>query len=296
MRRVLKVGAVNQKGGVGKTTTTLNIARAAHNRGLRTLIVDLDSQANTTQTLLGREPDKEGEVTIADVLSGRVPTTLAEVVQSTGWSNVDVVPSGGDILGDIESELVVMPTGREYRLREAFDVFLASPAGADYDIVLVDMPPSLSQLVINGLSFVDVVLIVTEASLYSANGIARLLRTIESVRKYNNPDLRIAGTIVNAFEARTRRQKHWLDELKAAGLTEAATAADGTGTPAATASIGPAEVWEPVVPKATWIAEAQEAGVGLDEWGTVQARVLQQDVYDVYLTRLLALGVPAAQQ
>ena len=237
------------------------------------------------------------------MLSGRVPITLAEVIQSTGWANVDVVPSGGDILGDVESELVVMPTGREYQLREAFEAFLAGPDAARYDIVLVDMPPSLSQLVINGLAFVEVVLIVTEASLYSANGIARLLRTIQSVRKYNNPGLRIAGTIVNAYEARTRRQKHWLEELKAAGLTAAATASDSSeatgpagAADAAAVSIGPAEVWEPVVPKATWIAEAQEAGVGLDEWGTTQARVLQQDVYDVYLTRLLAFEVLAVQQ
>lgn len=293
---MLKVGAVNQKGGVGKTTTILNIGRAAHLRGLRVLIVDLDSQANTTQTLLGREPDKDGEVTVADVLSGRVPTTLADVIRPTGWANVDVAPSGGDILGDIESELVVMPTGREYRLREVFDTFLASPGGGQYDLVLVDMPPSLSQLVINGLSFVDVVLIVTEASLYSANGIARLLRTIQSVRKYNNPDLRIAGTIVNAYEARTRRQKHWLEELKTAGLTQAAAAGEGTGTASSAALLGPAEVWEPVVPKATWIAEAQEAGVGLDEWGTVQAKLLQQDVYDVYLTRLLAFEASGVRQ
>jgi chromosome partitioning protein len=301
---MIRAGAANQKGGVGKTTNILNIARAAHLRGLQVLVMDLDSQANTTTVLLGTEPDKAGEETIADVLSARTATTLTDVVRSTGWANVQVVPSGGDVLAEVENELVMMPTGREYRLREAFEAYLATPGVQAPDVVLVDLPPSLGQLVINGLTFLDVVIIVTEASLFSANGIARLLRTIEGVRKYNNPSLQIAGTIINAFEARTRRAKHWRQELETAGLAATAAAAeaaeaarrgqpapDPTGLPA-----GPAEIWQPVVPKATVIADAQEAGVGLDEWGTTPARLLQEDVFDVYLDRLLAFDTAAVKR
>jgi chromosome partitioning protein len=105
---------------------------------------------------------------------------------------------------------------------------------------------------------------VTAAALWSSEGIARLLTTMNAIREYSNPKLALTGVIVNNVE-RTRRQKHWLEDLQANS---------------------PAPVWLPAVPKATWIAEAAEAGVGLDEWGTPAATVMAE-IYGQYLTNIL---------
>lgn len=255
------IALCNQKGGVGKTTTALNLARAAHLRGLRVLVIDLDPQSNTTTTLLGEDPE-DGAETLADLLSPRSDAALGDVVMKTGWAGVEVVPSGADVLADVGAELVTLGPGREYRLREALSEVRTR---GDYDVVLLDCPPALDQLTINGLAAADIAVVVTTAALWSSNGIARLLRTIDAVRQYNNAELGIAGVIVNQFEGRTRRQRHWFEEL---------------------VESGPAPVWQPPVSKATWIAEAAEAGVGLDEFGTTAAAVLAE-TYDGYLTRAL---------
>lgn len=256
---MLVAAMCNQKGGVGKTTTAVNLARAAHLRGLRTLIADLDPQANTTTTLLGQAPEPDVE-TLADVLSARSDAAVADVIVPTGWKGVDVLPSGGDALADVGAELVTMGPGREHRLSEAL-----SKLGDSYELVLLDSPPALDQLTINALTAADRAIVVTTAALFSADGIARLLRTIEAVQQYANTRLTLSGLVVNCYEERTRRQRHWMTEL----MTHA-----------------PAPVWQPPVPKATWIAEAVEAGVGLDEWGSAQARGLSE-TYEHYLTLLL---------
>jgi chromosome partitioning protein len=255
---LLVVALCNQKGGVGKTTTAVNLARAAHLRGMGTLVVDLDPQANTTSTLLGKAPDADVE-TLADVLSARSDAVATDVIVRTGWAGVDVLPSGGDALADVGSELVAMGPGREHRLREEL-----TPLGG-YELALLDCPPALDLLTINALTAAERIVIVTTASLFSADGIARLLATVDAVRRYANPRLSIVGVVVNALEDRTRRQRHWLNEL----VTNA-----------------PAPVWQPPIPKATWIGEAIEAGVGLDEWGSPAASVLA-GTYDHYLTQLL---------
>ena len=257
---MLVTAMCNQKGGVGKTTTAVNITRAAHLRGMRTLIVDLDAQANTTRTVLGAPPSPDVE-SLADVLSARTEATVKDVIKSTGWAGVDVLPSGGDALADVGGELVGMGPGREHRLREALD-----EVSAGYELILIDCPPALDLLTVNGLTAADRLIIVTTAAQFSLDGIARLLNTIEQVRRYSNPGVSIAGIIANAVEDRTRRQRHWLAEL-----IEAA----------------PAPIWQPHIPKATWIAEALEAGVGLDEWGTPSATVMAE-IYDAYLVKLLA--------
>lgn len=258
---MLVTALCNQKGGVGKTTTALNLARAAHLRDIRTLVIDLDPQSNTTTTLLGSEPDS-GQESLADLLSPRSDATLQDVVTKTGWSRVDVVPAGGDTLADVGAELVTLGPGREHRLGEALK---GARRDDDYGLVLIDCPPALDQLTINGLTAADRAVVVTGAALWSNDGIARLLRTVDAVRNYSNAELEIVGVIVNAFEGRTRRQRHWFEELR---------------------ENGPAPVWQPPVPKATWIAEAAESGVGLDEFGTTAATVLAE-TYDSYLSHLL---------
>lgn len=250
------IALCNQKGGVGKTTTTLNLARAAHRDGHRVLVVDLDPQANTTATFLGG-PLAAGTPSVAEVLSARHQAGLGEVIFPTGWAGVDVAPSGGDTLADVAGELVTMGPGREHRLAEAL-----RPAG--YDLMLIDCPPTLDLLTINALTAAGKLLVVTTAALWSSDGIARLLGSVEVVTRYTNPDLAVAGILVNAFEP-TRRCRHWLEELH---------------------TNAPAPVWTPPIHKATWIAEAAEAGLGLDEWNTPAATVLAE-TYQTFLTALL---------
>lgn len=268
-----KIALCNQKGGVGKTTTTLNLARAAYLQGLATLVIDLDPQANLTTAILGRAPADSGEETIADVLSDRSDATAADVIRETGWAataarpagRVDMLPSGGDVLASVGSELYMMTTGREHRLREALATLDADDSSPTYDLVLMDCPPSLDLLPVNALTAADKAIVVTTAALWASDGIARLMRTVGGVQKYSNPALALAGIVVTMYEARTRRMKGRYDELVAAA---------------------PAPVWDPPVQKATWIAEAAEAGAGLDEWDTPQATNLAA-VYDSYLSRIL---------
>lgn len=254
---MLVAALCNQKGGVGKTTTALNLARAAHLRGLRVLVADLDPQANSTSMLLGEAP--EGTVTMADVLSPRTNTPVKDVIAKTGWAHVDVLPSGGDVLADVGTEIVVMPTGREHRLSRALQ-----SVETLYDLVLLDCPPALDMLTVNGLTAAQRAVIVTTAALWSSEGIARLLTTVGAIKEFANPHLKLTGVIVNALE-RTRRQRHWFEDLQANA---------------------PAPVWLPAIPKATWIAEAAEAGLGLDEWKTPAATVMTE-IYDNYLVKIL---------
>lgn len=254
----------NQKGGVGKTTTTYHVARAASLRGRRVLVVDLDPQGNLTsflaQTMDG-EPLAEDTVGLADVLSRQVDTGIRDVIQPTIWDGVDLVPTVGEALGTVREELTIAGAGRESRLRQAL-----AEVSAGYDLILIDCPPSLDQLTGNGLTAAEYVLIVTETRMSATSGLAKLLNTIDDVREFYNPPLAIAGIIVNRHEAQTKTAKHWLAEIQEA-------AAD-RGLPVLT----------PIVPKRTAIGDYPEYGRGLDE-GDADARELA-DIYSTYLTTI----------
>ena len=146
---MLVAALCNQKGGVGKTTTTINLARAACLRRMRTLVVDLDPQANATSTLLGKLTSAEQE-SLADVLSARSDATASDVIVATEWAGVDLLPSGSDALADVGAELVTMGPGREHRLREALSAL------KDYDLALLDAPPALDLLTINALTAAEI--------------------------------------------------------------------------------------------------------------------------------------------
>lgn len=237
----------NQKGGVGKTTTTFHLARAAVLAGRRVLAVDLDAQGNLTSILTAEEVD-QGSVGLADVLSARANEAAADVIVPGLWPGLDVLPSAGDSLSVVGEELAAGGPGRESRLRGAL-----AAVQEDYDLILIDCPPALSQLTINGLTAAHGVLIVTETKLFSSNGLAGLLRTIGLVREHYNPVLTIAGCIINKHEARTVTGRHWAGEL--------ASAAEASGF----------TILEPPVPKRAEIGDSSEASTSLDEWKSADA-------------------------
>lgn len=194
----------NQKGGVGKTSTLLGLAAALAAAGRRVLVVDLDAQANAS-TALGAE----GEFDIYDVLSGGDPGTLGQATVSTGWDGVDVVP-GTRQAARIEVESMIAP---ELRLKSAAD----GAAELDrYDDVLLDLPPNLGRLTLNGLIYADRVLVVTEAASFSVGGVQEFLDTVAAVRRspHLNPGLLFAGIIVNKTHTPlTNEHAYQLDQL-----------------------------------------------------------------------------------
>lgn len=242
----------NQKGGVGKTTTTFNIARAAQTQGINTLVIDMDPQGNLTSAL-SAQPLPEDAVGVADALEDRAPQTLGDVVIPTIWDRVTLAPTVGEILGYVRDQLVIAGAGRESRLKTSLQQI-----EGDYDLVLIDCAPSLDQLTTNALVAADEVLIVTHPSLWSTNGLAHLLESIEQVKNFYSPNLHIGGVVINHWEASTLNDRHWKLEISSA-ITD-------RGLP----------VLEPAIPKRAMIKAAAEAQMGLDQWGEAEARKLHE--------------------
>src|SRR5665811_823777 len=195
----------NQKGGVGKTSTVLGLAAALAAEGRRVLVLDVDAQANASSTL-----DAVGEFDMYDVLSSEDPGTLGQAIVPTAWVGVSAVP-GSRQLARIESETMLMP---ELRLKTALWEVDELKA---FDDVLIDLPPALGRLTLNGLIVADRVIVVTEPAAYSVEAVAKFLETVRAVRKSPqlNPTLRLAGIIVNkAHTPLTNEHTFQIGQLK----------------------------------------------------------------------------------
>lgn len=196
MQRTLAI--LNQKGGVGKTTVTLGLASAAADAGRRVLVVDLDPQAASTW-VLGVDP-AQLDTSIADVLASK-HTRLEQVIQRSAWSDrIEVLPSGA-ALQELES-------GRSKRLRNALQSI-----AADYEAVLIDCPPSLGNLTRSALTASRHALIVVEPSALGLRGIGGVADLIDEVWEATNPDLELAGVVLNRVPAISREAERRIDEL-----------------------------------------------------------------------------------
>ena len=192
------IAVANQKGGVGKTTTTVNIAAALAHFGAKVLVIDLDPQGNAS-TALGI--DHHGDISsIYDVVVGT--TDLADtVVVSPENPNLLCSPSTLDLAGS-EIELVTM-AAREYRLARALERYLADEAGAGVNYVLIDCPPSLGLLTVNAFVAAREVMIPIQCEYYALEGVSPLVRNIELVRGHLNPRLSLSTILLTMFDTRT---------------------------------------------------------------------------------------------
>jgi chromosome partitioning protein len=184
------IAVTNQKGGVGKTATTVNLADAIAQQGLSVLVIDLDGQANAS-TALGVNGDDPDVLNAFDVLYAGQVGTLADAAHETQWERVWVIPSTPNIVR-IDTEQLL---AAESRLRTA-----ATNADLSrWDVVLIDLPPSLGRRALNGLTWADYALIVTEPEAFSTAAVPEVLSTIEQVKSTPalNPALRVAGIVVN---------------------------------------------------------------------------------------------------
>ncbi len=197
------IAVANQKGGVGKTTTSVNLAACLAAMQYRTLLVDIDPQGNATSGV-GCERDLV-ERSIYDVFCGSA--TLREVAQPTGVELLHVAPARTDLAG-AEVELVTMDQ-RDTILRRAIDA-----VRTDYDYVIIDCPPSLGLLTINALVGADSVLVPIQTEYYALEGLARLLDTIELVRRRLNPRLALEGLVLTMHDGRNNLSRQVEAEVR----------------------------------------------------------------------------------
>jgi len=197
------ISVANQKGGVGKTTTSINISASLAVAERKTLLIDIDPQANSTSGL-GIETS-EIQYSIYDVLSSQTP--INDVIIPTKVPNLDIIPSHINLVGS-EIELVSLPY-REKILKKAFEGLTK-----DYRYIIIDCPPSLGLLTLNALTASDSVLIPVQAEYYALEGLGQLLNTINIVRKHLNPKLELEGVLITMYDSRLRLSKQVAEEVR----------------------------------------------------------------------------------
>jgi chromosome partitioning protein len=200
------IAVANEKGGVGKTVTVINLAAAFSKAGQSVLVVDMDPQANATKGL-GVEPDDQ-RPSVYDLIMGNGERKTAEAILPLAWNGLHLLPSHPDLSG-AEIELVE-EDGRENRLREVLE-----PVLDQYDIVLMDTPPSLSLLTVNVFSCASEVLVPCQTHPYAYGALAELFDTIEAIREEINPEISITGIIPTLVDLRTRVANVVMEQLKA---------------------------------------------------------------------------------
>lgn len=228
------ISVANQKGGVGKTTTTINLAACIADRGYRVLVVDIDPQGNATSGLGIEKADIDKD--IYNVLIDEVP--IKEAVLHTSVKRLDIVPATINLSG-AETELISM-MARETRLKSALDAI-----SSNYDFVFIDCPPSLGQLSINAFTASDSILIPVQSEYYALEGLSQLLNTIRLVQKHFNKDLGVEGVLLTMLDARTNLGAEVVKEVR---------------------SYFSKKVYKTIIPRITKLAEAPSYGEPITEY------------------------------
>ncbi len=224
----------NQKGGVGKTTTAVNLSAILSRRGYRVLLIDMDPQGNATSSL---GIDKRTlNSTVYDILVNDEPA--AKLVIAGVRGNLDLIPSNPSLAG-AEVELVDFDE-RSYRLRNAITSIAAA-----YDLIIIDCPPSLGLLTVNALSCADVVVVPIQCEYLALEGLGQLIATIDLVKRSLNPGLDVAGVLMTMYDARTRLSAHVVEEVR---------------------RFFPQRIFRTIVPRSIRLAEAPSYGQSIGEY------------------------------
>ena len=197
------LAVVNQKGGVGKSTTSVNLAATLGELGERVLLVDLDPQGNATSGFGLKKNQRE--LCVYDALLGDTP--IAEIIEPVEVENVFIVPATIALAG-AEIELV-SAMSREMRLRN-----ILAPVVAEFDWVIVDCPPSLGLLTINALTAADGMIVPIQCEYYALEGLSKLLDSVRLVKTHLNPELDVFGAVMTMFDSRTRLAQQVVDEVR----------------------------------------------------------------------------------
>lgn len=197
------IAVANQKGGVGKTTTTINLSAALAEQGKKVLLVDLDPQGNATS---GVGVDKrELENTVYELFVGK--TTLDECLLETDFLNLSVIPANINLSG-AEIDLIDMDD-REYYLKN-----ILQQIKEEYDFILIDCPPSLNMLTVNAMTAADTVLVPIQCEYYALEGLSQLIHTINLVKRRLNPQLQLEGVVFTMYDARTKLSMQVVENVK----------------------------------------------------------------------------------
>ena len=197
------IAFTNQKGGVGKTTSAINTAAALGILGKRTLLIDSDPQGNASSGVGVRKSQLSS--TTYDVLIGRCPASAA--IQHTEFKNLDIMPSTMDLAG-AEFELADIEK-RETRLKTAL-----SEVADNYDVIIIDCPPSLGMLTVNALTAADGAVIPMQCEYFSLEGLSQMMMTIKQIKKLYNPKLSLTGILVTMYNGRLNLSLQVIDEIK----------------------------------------------------------------------------------
>ncbi|MGP5022552.1 ParA family protein [Glutamicibacter arilaitensis] len=256
----------NEKGGVGKTTCTINLAHSASQQGKRVLVIDLDPQGNLTSAISAEEL-AEDSCGIADVITPDDPMTLVEVIVPTTWEGVDLAPTPLDLpLKTVLNQLTIMQFGSESRLREALSL-----VEDRYDLVLIDCPPASNKLTINAMTAANQVVVVTEPAFWSIKGISMILQSMAMVQKYVNPQLEFAGILVNKYNKQLLNHAEYLQQIKEHG-----------------GDLG-VKVFDPAIPVLAAIEGGGAEGLSLHDHKLERVRTVAKN-YDRFVRELMEEG------
>lgn len=197
------ISVVNQKGGVGKTTTAVNLSSALALDGRRVLLIDMDPQANSTSSILGRVA--EDQLTVYEVLYDR--NMIDDAIRPTEINNLYLIPSGIDLAG-AEIELV-SAISRESRLKKALQKIKEK-----FDFLLIDCPPSLGLLTLNSLTASDFIIVPVQCEYFALEGLGKLIETYDLVKDNLNTELEILGVLLTMYDKRTRLSEEVAEEIR----------------------------------------------------------------------------------